>query len=339
MFHSARLKLTFWYLVIITFICVIFSLVIFSGINSELSRFEHLHQLRIEREENGLPSPIFPRRIAYIDPDMIAETRQRITIVLILINLGIISISGGFSYLLAGKTLQPIQEMVDEQNRFIGDASHELRTPLTALKTSMEVSLRNKDMTVNQTKEILRDGLSEVNDLKTLTDNLLLLTQYQKANGNTIFENIMLSDILNNARKKTAPLSKQKNIKIDANHINHYIYGNEQSLLELFIILLDNAIKYSPAKSTILISAEKSDGFILVKIKDKGVGIAQKDIPYIFDRFYRADLSRTKNTTIGFGLGLSIAKRIMELHNGKIDAESKPGLGTTFIIQIPAKKV
>ncbi len=208
MFHSARLKLTFWYLVIITFICVIFSLVIFSGINSEISRFEHLHQLRIEREQNDLPSPIFPRRIAYIDPDMIAETRQRITIVLILINLGIIAISGGFSYFLAGRTLKPIQEMVDEQNRFIGDASHELRTPLTALKTSMEVTLRNKNMTIDQAKETLNDGLGEVNDLKTITDNLLLLTQYQKANGNTIFENILLSDVLNDARKKTGPRQK-----------------------------------------------------------------------------------------------------------------------------------
>ncbi len=338
MFHSARLKLTFWYLIIITLISVIFSLVIFSGINSELSRFEHLHQLRIEREENGLPSPIFPRRITYIDPDMIAETRQRITIVLILINLGIISISGGFSYFLAGRTLRPIQEMVDEQNRFIGDASHELRTPLTALKTSMEVSLRNKNMTVDLARETLQDDLSEVNDLQTLTDNLLLLTQYQKTNGNIIFESIMLSDILNEAKKKIAHLSSPKNIKIVTNHINYHVYGNLQSLLELFIILLDNAIKYSPNKSTILISAEKSDGFITVKIKDKGIGIPEKDIPFIFDRFYRADLSRTKNISSSFGLGLSIAKRIIELHNGRIDAESKPGIGTTFIIQIPAKK-
>lgn len=338
MFQKARLKLTAWYLLIIMSVSLLFSLIIFTGINNEFTRFEHLQELRIQRQETDFFMPPIPRRLAYFDPAVLNEARERIILVLVLINSGIFVISGAAAYFLSGRTLKPIKDMVDEQNRFIADASHELRTPLTAIKTAIEVSLRNKNIDLTQAKETMREGLNEVNDLQSLTDNLLLLTQYQKNNGNMTFEKVKFADILKDINRKLAPQIKRKNIKITLNSSDQTIYGNKASIIELFIILFDNAIKYSSAKSTIFVSIHKKNDEVIVKVKDEGVGISQNDLPFIFDRFYRADQSRSKNDASGFGLGLSIAKKIVVMHNGRITAESKKGEGATFIVRFPVQK-
>src|SRR5665213_2457688 len=131
MFHSARLKLTAWYLLIIMMISMLFSLVIYQGTTNELERSLHAQQYRMySRSHPDLP-PILPTDIDHfsIDPQLMQDEANRIALALILINLGIFILAGGAGYFLAGRTLRPIQIMVDEQNRFITDASHELRTP------------------------------------------------------------------------------------------------------------------------------------------------------------------------------------------------------------------
>jgi len=160
MFHSARLKLTAWYLLIIMIISAMFSLVIYKVLSNEIERFERVQRFRIERRlETGLRR--FPNQIRITNPELIEETKQRILLMLIAINLGILIISGGLGYLLAGRTLKPIKEMVDEQNRFISDASHELRTPLTSLKTAMEVTLRDKNLSLLSAKKTIKKLISK----------------------------------------------------------------------------------------------------------------------------------------------------------------------------------
>lgn len=224
---------------------------------------------------------------------------------------------------------------MDEQNRFITDVSHELRTPLTSLKSEIEVNLRDKNLTLGDAKKLLNSNFEEVNNLQTLSDNLIKLTQYQKSNGSMVFESINLSDIAKEACRKVANLAKHKNITIKNQIGNQVVEGEKQSLAELLVILLDNAIKYSNKGKTVILKDNVTDQHIVLEVKDQGMGIDESEIEYLFDRFYRADRSRTKDNVTGYGLGLSIAKQIITKHNGNIRIESKVNKGSTFIVNLP----
>jgi two-component system sensor histidine kinase CiaH len=343
LFQKARLKLTFWYLLILMIISSAFSLGIYRLMTEELNRFEEMqrHKLEIRMQFDpyvrDLPSEardILRQRM--LDNEVIVEVKKRIQLLLIFINLGILAGSAAAAYFLAGKTLKPIQEMVDEQNRFITDSSHELRTPLTALRSEMEVTLRDKKLTLTTAKEIIKSNLEEVIGIQSLTENLLTLTKSFNKNHKKI-EKVEFAEIIREATKKITPLAKQKNISIETTYDSAVIQGNKNELTDLIVIFLDNAIKYSNSNTKIEILEKKKGSVIEIKIRDDGIGIDQKDIPHLFERFYRADKSRTKNDSEGFGLGLSIAKRIIDSYNGTITVESQPEKGSTFILTLPVK--
>lgn len=336
MFQKARLKLTAWYLLIIMSISFSFSFVIYKALTNEVQRFARTQRYRIEHRTQNNPFPLHdelkdlpaPPRIT--DPDLINEVKQRLLLMLAKINLGILIITGGLGYFLAGKTLRPIAQMVGEQNRFISDASHELRTPLTGLKTSMEVNLRDKNLTLANAKKIIANSIDQVNKLQSLSDNLLELAQYQNTNNHKYFKTVSLKKIINDVIEKMTPLAEKKQIVIKKKLIETEIKASKDSLDNLFTILLDNAIKYSPNKSLINVVLQKNDKSVTVLVEDKGIGIDAKDLLHIFDRFYRADSARTKTQIDGYGLGLSIAKKIVDDHNGSITVKSKLKQGTTF---------
>ncbi len=330
MFAKARIKLTTWYLLIIMLISIFFSVAIYRVLTNELSRVERVQRLRQERQLS-----LRPANRPVLDPELVEETKDRIKIILFLINLGILGASSLAGYFLAGRTLRPISEMVDEQNRFITDASHELRTPITSLKTEIEVNLRDRNLT-EETGKILRSNLEEVNNLQNLSDNLIRLNKYQQINDAN-FEKASLLAITDQAIKIVANLAKHKSIIIINKIKDVEIDGLRQSLTELFVIFLDNAIKYSHENKKVTLSSKKENNSVVVYIKDEGIGIAQKDLPHLFSRFYRVDKSRTKTDTQGYGLGLSIAKKIISQHNGSITMESKLKYGTTFVITLPIK--
>lgn len=343
MFNRARIKLTTWYLLIIMLISISFSIGIFKVVTSELDRVERIQRLRSEHrlQDNPFAQPFDSigetQRTFRLDPELIEETKNRLIIILILINAGILISSALAGYFLAGRTLKPIQEMIDEQNRFVTDASHELRTPLTSLKSEIEVNLRDKKLGIEQAKKLLLSNLEEVNSLQILSDDLIKLTQYQK-NGNGLeLNNESLELIINEAIKKVSALAKNKNIKIINKTKDYSIEGSKTALIEVFVIFLDNAIKYSPKNTAVNLISEKTDGHIIIEITDEGFGINEKDIPHLFDRFYRVDKSRTKSDIPGYGLGLSIAKQIIEKHNGNIKVKSELKKETTFTIEIPLK--
>jgi two-component system, OmpR family, sensor histidine kinase CiaH len=331
MFQEARIKLTSWYLLIIMLISIIFSLVIYSGINGELGRFERLQELRVRREQQlMIPAPL-PPEIHGLDRQSIAAARTRLTLTLIFINVGIFVIAGLSGYFLAGRTLEPIKEMMDEQNRFVTDASHELRTPLTSLKTSIEVNLRNKNITLEDAKKLIESNLEDVENLRVLSDGLIRLAQYQKPSGNMTFERISIKNVVDVAIDRVKTIATKNKIKINEKIEKIEIEGDRKSFTELLVILLDNAIKYSRKNSEVSIIANKDDK-IIISVSDKGIGIDEKDLPYIFDRFYRAEKSRSKKEVLGYGLGLSIAKKIVEMHGGVIDVKSEKNKGTTFTV-------
>lgn len=328
MFHSARIKLTAWYLLIIMAVSISFSLAIYRVVTSELDRLERVERIRIERQ--------LPLGRPALDPDLLEETKNRVKIILILTNLIILAGSAYAGYILAGRTLNPIAEMVDEQNRFITDASHELRTPLTSLKSEIEVNLRDPALSLDQAKKLLKSNLEEVNSLQVLSDGLIRLTQYQQGNNGLTVTDISLEVIAKEAVRKVTGAAKEKKITITNDIRNIHLQGNQTTLTEMLVIFLDNAIKYSAKQKTVRLTGKESDSNVMIEIADQGIGIEASDIPHIFNRFYRTDKSRTKIHVPGYGLGLAIAKQIVERHNGHIAVKSTPGHGTTFTIELPA---
>lgn len=343
-FHSARLKLTLWYLLIIMAICTIFSIIIFRALTLEVDRFERAQRFLIERrlrEGNFhfMPPPTDGRVFIFsaddpLNPELIAETKQRILLMIIAANLGILTIAGGLGYFLAGRTLRPIQDMIDEQNRFITDASHELKTPLTALRSEFEVALLDEEkLDSHESKQLIKSGLEEIMSLQKLAENLLTLTHQQKKSHFQIPQKVSLLEIVELAIKKIIPLAKKKHISINNLIDDFMINGDTQSLTELFVILLDNAIKYSTDHDKVTLRTKKIDGRVQIEVKDIGNGISKKDLPHIFKRFYRADTSRSRSS--GYGLGLSIAQQIVKMHDGTISVESTVRKGTKFTISLP----
>ena len=339
MFKSARIKLTVWYLLIIMIISISFSTFIYLGSTREFDRVLRIQEYRIQHPE--LQQIIIQRPIwqsddvplsVHPDSQVISEARNRIAEELVVINLIILVFSSFAGFFLAGRTLRPIKNMVDEQNRFIADASHELNTPLTSLKTSIEVNLRDKNLNLEKSKQVLLSNLEEVNSLQALSNELIEITQYQKINGNFQIKKVDIANIVKTAALKIKPQADKKQIKINTKVKKIFVNADERSLVELLTILLDNAVKYSPEKKDIDVQVVSVDSKLKVIVKDNGIGIDKDDLPFIFERFYRADKSRTKQKITGYGLGLSIAKRIVDLHGGTINAESIIGKGTTFTV-------
>lgn len=333
MFHSARIQLTAWYFLIITLISVSFSVAIYHVLTSELDRVEQLQRARIQ---NSLPRDE-ERRFFYLDPALVSETKNRLKLVLIFINVVILGASTAGGYFLAGKTLKPIAHMVDDQNRFISDASHELRTPLTSIKTEIEVSLRGKKLNFSSAKKLLKSNLEEVDKIQRLTTNLLTLNKFQGSSFTMTKKKLSLKSVVEKAYEKIKSMAKSKTISIQKDLKNVTVYGNEDSFVELATILLDNAVKYSKSGGKVIVRTKRELGNVILEVQDFGVGIKASDLPHIFDRFYRVEPSRNKNKTDGFGLGLSIAKNIAEAHQGSISVKSAPGKGSTFTATFPVR--
>ncbi|MBC7942945.1 HAMP domain-containing histidine kinase [Candidatus Saccharibacteria bacterium] len=258
------------------------------------------------------------------------EAASRISMGLIYANV-IIFVSGGFgSFLLARRTLHPIQEAHEAQSRFTSDASHELRTPLATMKTEIEVALRDKKATKYSLSETLQSNLEEVEKLSRLSEMLLSLSRldHDKLKRTAVNLYDITQDVVRqyNQPPERITVTPSKHSLIDA---------NESAISELISILIDNALKYSPSDSPILITLSRRNRHARLKISNSGQGIDPKTLPYIFNRFYRVDTSRTKGARRGYGLGLALAKKIVELHSGELSVSSIPNQSTIFTVSLP----
>ena len=324
MFKSATLKLTLSYLAVLMILSVSFSAVVYNISSHELGRGLGLNGKITVRAR--------PDVVAVLE-QMILESRQRLLANLIFTNVAVLIAGGALSYALARYTLRPIEESHEAQSRFTADASHELRTPLTAMKTEIEVALKTQKFTKSQ-RQILESNLEELQKLTQLSDNLLRLA---RVDGNGIQkEPVQVSAVIRGAVERTLPLAEQKSILIEAKEqANLSIIGDKDSLIELLVILIDNAVKYSPEKSRVQVKTAEQHGQVHVSVTDEGIGIKASEIPHLFERFYRADSSRSNRNIKGYGLGLSIAQEIANQHHGDIQIKSKPGIGSTFTVSLP----
>lgn len=339
-FHSAILKLTLFYVLIVMVISVAFSIGLYNISSNEIEnglgrQTRVLRDIPITDFQNGIIIPNFDE----VRLEQLAVSTNHLRDNLIYFNLLVLILSSVFSYLFAKKTLIPIQKAMESQRRFTADASHELRTPLTAMKTEIEVNLRDGRLGLSDSKKLLKSNLEEIEKLEDLSNSLLKLARYED-DVKPVFSEVSLEEIIVEAYEKVESLATKKSIDIkcrpelDSGSSKISVKGDKQSLAELFVILLDNAVKYSLEKSKIFITMKKDKKSATVTIKDQGIGIRATDLPHIFERFYRCDTSRCKEKAKGYGLGLSIAKRIVDLHDGTITVASKAGKGSEFTVKL-----
>jgi len=327
LFKSATLQLTGWYLLIIMMICISFSTVIYQVSSNEFNR--QLPQTIISGKGFNVQDVLEDARI-----ERATEARAALLQNLTFVNVAALAVGGVVSYLLARRTLEPIEEAAEAQGRFISDASHELRTPLAVMRSEIEVALRSHDLNKAKLQKLVESNLEEVNKLHGLSDRLL-----QLSNGHDMeLQVVNLEQVVIDAASPYFASAKSRNIEI-INEIEPLeIEANHESLKDVLSILIDNAIKYSPDKKKITIDAYRRNRSAYIEIRDQGHGIKAIDLPHIFDRFYRADQSRSKANVEGYGLGLSIAKQVIERMDGTIQATSVIGKGTTFTIRLNLAK-
>lgn len=326
MFHSATLKLTAWYLIVIMLISITFSGIIFQISSIELNRGfppngpGSTQNLIIDREA-------FER----IRQERAAEGQSSLVVNLVILNIVTLLAGGVASYFLARRTLLPIKNAMDAQARFTSDASHELRTPLAAIYAENEVALRKKELPAKRMRSLLESNMEEVDKLRKLSDRLLELSTEK-----TIpLSEISLEDVGIEAITRVVDRAQAKDIVVENALQPLTVRGNLENISDLMVILIDNAVKYSSPKTTIRLLSAQDAKSVTVSVRDEGKGISEEDKAKIFDRFYRADVSRNQDEVSGYGLGLSIAQRIAAAHGTRITVESTVGKGSTFSFKLP----
>ncbi len=325
---SPALKLTAWYLAFVMLLSIMFSIFVYRVSIVEIER-------GLRRPGIGGPRILFEDQEAYdlYRLQRLKEGGINLRGNLLTFNMIVFVLGGGLSYFLARRTIRPIEEALEAQTRFTADASHELRTPLTVMQTEIEVALRDPKLSARDARELLSSNLEEVSRVRSLVEGLLRLAR----NGGAVehAEKLSLNQTAEAALERVAKLARAKRITIHSQLKPASVRGDAEHLTELAVILLDNAIKYSPRGGSVWVTTSKQGRLALLAVRDEGPGIATSELPHIFERFYRADASRSKHKVEGFGIGLSIAEQIAVAHGGRIDVQSKPKKGSTFTLKLP----
>lgn len=334
MFGSARLKLTLFYLSII----VLFNLLVTMSVRV-FAEHEFLRSNSIQRIEVrqwvvrffDSNSNMSEDGIENIQEGQNRIVREHLNDGLLIINLGALVIGGIMSYWFAGRTLRPIEEAHKAQARFTADASHELRTPLANMRLENEVFLRQKHFTEEEAREQLASNLEEVQRLERLSGNLLALHQYGQVSLNRV--PLDAQKLALDAAASFKAIAVAKGVKVNVDVISHQVLAHHDSIVQLLDILLDNALKYGSRGGEVRIEGRKKGPRYMLSVKDKGPGIAPRDLPRLFDRLYRGDKARS-NQVSGLGLGLALAKEIGEANKATMVARNNKDGGACFEISL-----
>jgi len=230
---------------------------------------------------------------------------------------------------------QSIKEQENIRKRLTGDISHELKTPLTNIQSHLEAMI---DGIWEPTEERLLSVKEEAERLSSLVSDMQKLNKYDESSIKLKKDNVNISDIICFVIFQFSNLAKSKNIKIEYEKKNINLYCDKDKITQALVNILSNAIRYSNEGSTIFIEERLKDNKVIISIEDQGIGISEEDLKYVFERFYRADKSRTRATG-GTGIGLTIVKSIVSSHVGEVKLESKLGEGSKFTIILPKEDI
>ncbi|HJQ70428.1 MAG TPA: ATP-binding protein [Blastocatellia bacterium] len=234
--------------------------------------------------------------------------------------------------------LSKLEQAFARERRFTADASHELKTPLAVLRGDIEVALRRERAT-DEYRRVLTSSLEEIARLTKLTDDLLTLARSDAGETMLELEPISLDRLASEAYNFLQPLASSASVALDYNPsaVPVVVEGDQKRLKQLFVNLLDNAIKYTPAGGSARLALDREGEAAIIEVSDTGRGIPAEALPHVFERFYRQS-DPGDGRVNGFGLGLAISKWIVEAHGGNIEVSSHPGSGSRFRVSLPLAK-
>lgn len=328
MFVKTRIILTIVYVVILAGIL---------ASSSGISRFIFSERLRVRFEESNSGQEV-AERLPPPGPDM-RNIQEDFQSTILMVNGVLLIVAAILSYGLAGLTLRPIRSAYQRQRQFLGDASHELRTPLAILQTGLESQLRRNKDTKEEKK--IKSHLEEVHRMTRLVEDLLQLSYFAERNINIPNrENVELALLLRETVERFTELAAKYDINIDC-FVNVdadvTVLGDKQMLSQAIANVLKNAVCYNKPGGSVKVRLSEVPSQAVIEIEDTGIGMNPEDVAHVFDRFYRAEKSRSRGTG-GSGLGLSIANAVIRAHRGKIDIESIPDKGTKVVITLPVSR-
>lgn len=232
---------------------------------------------------------------------------------------------------------QKLSRAMDLKTKFIADASHELRTPLTVIRGNLDITARSADNSYEDYKDTLHIIDGETNRMAGILADLTILAQADSSQQ-VKWEDINLEMLLNGVAQSMRVLGKDRGIAVELGKIEKVdLRGDNSKLEKLFINLVSNAIKYGKRGGWVKLSMAKQKNGVRIIVEDNGIGIGKDDLPLVFERFYRVDKVRSRQTG-GSGLGLAICKSIVDMHGGEISVKSAMGKGSTFIVDLPGNK-
>ena len=284
-------------------------------------------------------SPPLPTQTVYVGKDVTAmyNGMEKATSALAILGAMALVCAAGVGYVLSGGAMKPVREAYEKQRQFAADASHELRTPLAVVLASADLLRSDPSITSPFLKQVVEDVRDEVKKMTKLVGDLLTVA---RTDGKANQLRLVRMDLVSAAQQTVRimrPFAEKKDIVIDEEMPKHAeLYADEQKIRQLILILVDNAVKYTPEHGRISLRVEEEKGSIQLSVSDTGIGIAPEHQERIFDRFYRVDKARSRRMG-GNGLGLAIAREIVEAHGGHIDLVSELGKGTIFHVRLKAR--
>lgn len=235
------------------------------------------------------------------------------------------------------RMIHRLEESFQHNQRFLADASHELRTPLTIIHAELETVIDRQNIT-SEVRDRAVSALEEVERLRRIVEGLFALSRLDAGEGLEQSVPFNLAELAATTAEQMGLLAVDKNISIrcqSADKVKVIVQGDRARLKQVIVNLLDNAIKYTPGGGEIDVSVAQQNGKAVLQVADNGIGISAEALPNLFQRFYRVDKARSRELG-GAGLGLSIVRSICMAHQGKVEAQSKEGQGTRFVVELPA---
>ncbi|MGI9147523.1 MAG: sensor histidine kinase [Chloroflexota bacterium] len=240
------------------------------------------------------------------------------------------------AWFLSGRALIPIQLAFQRQQEFVADASHELRTPLTVLRSATDVLDQHRDEPLDGNGELFDDVRGEIARMERLAQDLLTLARSDAGGIELMTAPLQIADVAAEVVRRATPLAQSEGVQLSlrAEPQPSTVEADPDRMQQVFLILIDNAIKHTPAGGSVTVQVQRHAQSAQVTVTDTGIGIAAEHLPRIFDRFYRADRARA-NESGGTGLGLAIAKMLVEAHGGQLQLTSTAGVGTQATLSLP----
>ncbi len=263
---------------------------------------------------------------------------RNLFLILLLVGVGALTAAFLISLISANRSIKPVEESYNKQKQFVADASHELKTPLTTINTNVDVLLSHEECTIGEERKWLDYIKTETERMTKLTNDLLYLAKLDHGENNMLFSRVSFSEAAENVILLMEAVTFEKNINLSYDIATDvYVNGSSEQLKQVTMILLDNAVKYTPKSGDIKISLTQESSDAVLRVRNSGEGIGEEAQKHIFDRFYREDKSRARESG-GYGLGLAIAKAVVTSCRGSIRVASEKNKYTEFTVHIPLMK-